>query len=89
MSLAARFRASPEYRAMLARTEFEPSYPVPLRYWWQRDIATGWCEHRWRNHQRPYRRRINAGARTVAFEFSNAADALAFRLASERDFRAR
>ena len=87
MKFLERLRASPVFTQMRARTEFEPSYSVLLRHWWQRDIATGWCEHRWRSHQRPYRRRIDAVACNVVFEFSSEPDALAFRLADKHSFR--
>lgn len=88
MDFLKRFKESPTYLAMLARTEFAPSFAVQLEHWWLRDRASGWCEYRWRKHQRPYGRRVSAGAQTVSFELSSSVEVLAFWLYAARGFRA-
>lgn len=80
MSLAARIGAVPAFVRLRSKGEFQEAGKVSLRHWWKLDVATGWCEWRWREYGLKYRRRVIASEKQAWFEFDRAIDALAFRL---------
>lgn len=80
MSLGRLIGANPLVVMLRAKHAFDPATPVLLRHWWRLDAATWWCEQRWREHDRQYRRTVRAAGQRASFEFANKIDALAFRL---------
>ena len=87
MSLLHKLAQNPTLLALVARDAFHAVAVVQLERWRDLVAATSWCELRWRNDGRHYRRRIYAADQTATFEFANMMDALALRLASGRRFR--
>lgn len=62
-------------RAIEARHDFVTTVAVPLSRWIDRDQATWWCETKWQHQGQQYRRRIDAVAKLVNFEFATDAAA--------------
>jgi hypothetical protein len=80
MSFLTQVRDLPAFVRLRAKGEFDSAGDVSLKHWWKLDIATGWCEWRWRQHGRKYRRRVFVSATQARFEFAHETDVLAFRL---------
>lgn len=72
--------SSPAVAAIRTRANFATVATVTMERWWLLDTASSWCEQRWRDQGRPYRRRISASERTASFDFASSVDALAFAL---------
>lgn len=80
MSVGAIFAAMPMIQRIRARHAFVPCGAVPLRHWWQLDAASGWCERRWRDDARHYRRTVRVADCQAEFEFGSDDDTVEFLL---------
>jgi hypothetical protein len=78
MSLAANFVANPIIQRLRAKQDFVAIATIRLRRWEQLDAASWWCECRWRNHDRQYRRLVRVANCLADFQFPREDDAIEF-----------
>lgn len=79
-SIAAMIRKNAEFQAMLDRSTFDAAGTLAIRNFGDLDRASWWCEERWEEAHRRYRRTVDAAGEKATFEFEHLSDVTAFRL---------
>lgn len=80
MSIREILAANPILQRLRAKGNFIAVVAIPLRDWKQLWDAEGWCERRWEDYDRQYRRRTREEDCVATFVFPNLDDAAEFLL---------